>query len=183
MCSTLRYVSSTKPRKFFPSYHIPATPAVSCDYALFCATAPRYPPYSQWLPHSFALNGNFFFRQPFSCVHSFSLRHSAPSLEFPVTCSLLCISKKVKSFGIKQIRPLFAKHPGWGWVLRIVPGCLFDLQLSTLNPPRVPILSRPSDASLASRMYLRDVPIFRPSGLPTVPKRSNIQANIDVHKA
>src|SRR6266852_3062677 len=150
MCSTLRYVSSTKPRKFFPSYHIPATPAVSCDYALFCATAPRYPPYSQWLPHSFALNGNFFFRHPFSCVRSLYLQHSASSLEFPVTCSLFCISKKVKSFGIKQIRPLFAKHPGW--VLNIVPGCLFDFRLSTLNPPRVPILSR-----------LSDVPTFRPS--------------------
>src|SRR5258708_30767152 len=37
----------------FASYHIPATPAVSCNYALFCATARRYPSYSQQLPHSF----------------------------------------------------------------------------------------------------------------------------------
>src|SRR5258708_12577914 len=33
--------------------HIPATPVVSCNYALFRATARRYPSYSQWLPHSF----------------------------------------------------------------------------------------------------------------------------------
>ncbi len=33
--------------KSFASYHIPATPAFSCDYALFCATARRYPSYSQ----------------------------------------------------------------------------------------------------------------------------------------
>ena len=39
--------------KSFASYHIPATPAVSCNYALFCATALRYPSYSQGFPHSF----------------------------------------------------------------------------------------------------------------------------------
>jgi hypothetical protein len=41
----------------FASYHIPATPAVSCDYALFCATARRDPSYFQWLPHSFYHHG------------------------------------------------------------------------------------------------------------------------------
>src|SRR5260221_605371 len=41
----------------FASYHIPATPAVSCNYALFCATARRYPSYSQQLPHSFCRHG------------------------------------------------------------------------------------------------------------------------------
>src|SRR6266852_2036045 len=30
-------------RKSFVSYHIPATPVFSCDSALFCATAFRYP--------------------------------------------------------------------------------------------------------------------------------------------
>jgi len=41
----------------FASYHIPATPAVSCDYALFCATARRHPSYFQWFPHSFDRHG------------------------------------------------------------------------------------------------------------------------------
>ena len=41
----------------FASYHIPANPAVSCDYALFCTTARRHPSYFQWLPHSFYRHG------------------------------------------------------------------------------------------------------------------------------
>jgi len=41
----------------FAYYHIPATPAVSCDYALFCTTARRHPSYFQWLPHSFYRHG------------------------------------------------------------------------------------------------------------------------------
>ena len=32
----------------------------------------------------------------------------------PYSCSLLVAPKKVNSFGIKQIQPLFAKHPGCG---------------------------------------------------------------------
>jgi hypothetical protein len=41
----------------FASYHIPATPAVSCSYALFCATARRYPLPFQALAHSFHRHG------------------------------------------------------------------------------------------------------------------------------
>src|SRR6266436_3481324 len=41
----------------FASYHILASPAVSYNYALFCATARRYLSYSQWLPHSFYRHG------------------------------------------------------------------------------------------------------------------------------
>src|SRR6266404_1251056 len=40
--------------KSFASYHIPPTPAPSCSYELFCATAPSYPSYSQSVPHSFS---------------------------------------------------------------------------------------------------------------------------------
>src|SRR6266478_3089640 len=31
-----------------------------------------------------------------------------------ITCSLFVVAKKVNSFGINQIQPLFAKHPGVG---------------------------------------------------------------------
>ncbi len=41
----------------FASYHIPATPAVSCSCALFRATARSYPSYFQQLPHSFYRHG------------------------------------------------------------------------------------------------------------------------------
>src|SRR6266404_5010932 len=38
-------------------YHIPVTPAVSCNYALFRPTARQYPHYYQQLPHSFYCDG------------------------------------------------------------------------------------------------------------------------------
>ena len=43
--------------KPFTAYHIPATPAVSCNYTLFRAATGRYPSYSQQLPHSFYRHG------------------------------------------------------------------------------------------------------------------------------
>ena len=43
--------------KPFAAYHIPATPAVSCNYTLFRATAGPYPACSQQLPHSFYRHG------------------------------------------------------------------------------------------------------------------------------
>jgi hypothetical protein len=39
----------------------------------------------------------------------------APTPLFPYSCSLFGVAKKVNSFGIKQIQPLFPKHPGWGY--------------------------------------------------------------------
>src|ERR1700726_1294456 len=38
-------------------YHIHVTRALSCLYALFCATAPSYPSHFQSVPHSFYRNG------------------------------------------------------------------------------------------------------------------------------
>jgi hypothetical protein len=35
---------------------------------------------------------------------------------FSYDCSLFCALKKVNSFAIKQIQPLFRKHPGWGYL-------------------------------------------------------------------
>jgi hypothetical protein len=44
-------------RNPFAPYHIPATPAFSCNYALFSATARRYPSCNQEVPHSFYRHG------------------------------------------------------------------------------------------------------------------------------
>jgi hypothetical protein len=41
----------------FAPYYIHVTQAVSGNYALFCATALRYPLYSQCFPHSFHRDG------------------------------------------------------------------------------------------------------------------------------
>src|SRR6266478_2235753 len=124
----LRHLPTFRHRKFLPSYHIPATPAFSSNcacpprWALFSATALRYPSYSQWLPparrggHPFALNDKSFFANPLFPFCSLSFQHPVSILEFSKTCSLLGISKKVKSFAIKQIQPLFAKHPGGGYL-------------------------------------------------------------------
>src|SRR5258708_16018342 len=53
-CYTIRYVTFNKLPKSFPSYHIPANPAASCDSALFSPPAPRYLSFFQSLPHSFS---------------------------------------------------------------------------------------------------------------------------------
>ena len=42
-----------KPPKSFPSYYIPASQALSCSYALFCATGFLHPSCFQYLAHSF----------------------------------------------------------------------------------------------------------------------------------
>jgi hypothetical protein len=62
-------------------YHIPVTPAVSCNYALFCATARRYPSCCQWLPHSFYRHGGMA-RKP-----------SRRQTFRPPTCQLFCLQK------------------------------------------------------------------------------------------
>ena len=46
-----------QPGKSFAAYHIPTSSLFSGDYALFCATGLRYPPYFQELPHSFDVDG------------------------------------------------------------------------------------------------------------------------------
>ncbi len=65
----------------FTSYHIPATPAVSCNYALFCPTALRYPSYFQWFPHSFYHHGGV------------PLRHSRRQTFRLPTRQLSCLQK------------------------------------------------------------------------------------------
>src|ERR1700674_3089371 len=63
------------------------------------------------------------------------------------SCRLFVVSKKVKSFAIKQIQTLSPKHPGWG----------------TLQPPDLPTF-RPSDVQTsdieAYRMSLLLVPSY-----------------------
>src|SRR5712692_179472 len=44
----------------------------------------------------------------------------ALTLDLSISCSLFGLAKKVNSFAIKHIRPLFAKHPGWGYPLGTV---------------------------------------------------------------
>jgi len=106
----------------FASYHIPVTPAVSCDYALFCATARRYPFYYQWLPHSFYRHGGVLPQHFLSgprrlCVQcldgkSHVLRNLQP------LCRLFALFSALPSFVFNRLQPLLPKHPGWGY-----PGC------------------------------------------------------------
>jgi hypothetical protein len=50
------------------------------------------------------------------------------SLAPSISCSLFAVAKKVNSFGIKQIQPLFPKHPGWG-----IPPHLTPLESATCS--------------------------------------------------
>ncbi|MCU1241970.1 MAG: hypothetical protein JWO71_2696 [Candidatus Acidoferrum typicum] len=56
-CALLGEPISFQTANSFASYYIHVTPAASCSYALFCATAPSYPSHFQSLPHSFYRNG------------------------------------------------------------------------------------------------------------------------------
>src|SRR5712664_1083829 len=58
---------------------------------------PRYPPLTTAYPLFFTSHS------PRVTSHVFSS-----------ACRLFGLSKKVNSFAIKQIQPLFGKHPGWG---------------------------------------------------------------------
>jgi len=69
--------SRLRARNPFASYHIPANPAISSNYALFCATALRYPLCFQELPHSFYRHGG----DPLLTnpgLSSLANRHAAP---------------------------------------------------------------------------------------------------------
>ena len=44
----------------------------------------------------------------------FPKRNARRIMLLPALCSLFAAPKKVNSFAINQIQPLFAKHPGWG---------------------------------------------------------------------
>jgi outer membrane lipoprotein-sorting protein len=83
---------------------------------------------------------------------------------FSVFCGLFVISKKVNSFAIKQIQPLFAKHPGWGVPLRASPvesatsrlffRTLFAVRLSCSSNDRAPA-ARHSPLSAATMDSMR----------------------------
>ena len=109
----------------FASYHIPATPAVSCDYALFCTTALRYPSYFQWLPHSFYRHGGvpsvpsvLRSRRSLCCAFShFPVPKHANSLvciDLPPLSPLFAPFSASVSFVFNRLQPLFRKHPGGG---------------------------------------------------------------------
>jgi len=108
----------------FPSYHIPATPAVSYDYALFCATARRHPSYFQWLPHSFDRHGGVpppqrSFQDLAAsvplCLDGKS--HVLRNLQPP--CRLFALFSALVPFVFNRLQPLLPKHPGGGY--RAVP--------------------------------------------------------------
>ena len=99
----------------FASYHIPATPAVSCDYALFCATARRDPSYFQWLPHSFYHHGGVPLARPrprrnwvLRAPNSFGYKSLRP------LSRLFALFFEPPPFVFSRLQPLFAKHPGGG---------------------------------------------------------------------
>jgi hypothetical protein len=89
------------------------------------------------------------FRPSFSCyLEETSLTPPAApalSLDLSISCSLFVVAKKVNSFGIKPIQPLFAKHPGWGYPVRALdeprafpaqqPKAETFLQLPSYIPP------------------------------------------------
>ena len=58
-----------------------------------------------------------------------------PLLPYP--CRLFVALKKVNPFGIKQIQPLFAKHPGWGVVMPWLATRHSPLDTSSLTPFRI----------------------------------------------
>ena len=103
----------------FASYHIPATPAVSYDYALFCATARRHPSYFQWLPHSFDRHGGV----PPPTFLSGPRRFSASVPRWQIPCSQklaaslssLCALFGTRSLCFQPLAASFAKTPGWGY--------------------------------------------------------------------
>jgi hypothetical protein len=99
----------------FASYHIPATPAVSCDYALFCATARRHPSYFQWFPHSFDRHGGVLPPQ-----RSFrDLAASVPRWQIPCSQRLAASLSSLRALFrapflcFQYFAASFAKTPGW----------------------------------------------------------------------
>src|SRR6202158_4231811 len=78
---------------------------------IICITWRQYLSRSQQLPHTCRRHGGVL---PLIIPDVQTFRPSGmPTLLFASTCRLFGVSKKVKSFAIKQIQPLFANHPGW----------------------------------------------------------------------
>ena len=100
----------------FASYHIPANPAVSCDYALFCATARRYPSCSQWLPHSFYRHGGVLSELRFP---QFSGAQTCQLLclhRFGASLSSLCALSRTRFLCFQWLAASFPKTPGVGGI-------------------------------------------------------------------
>src|SRR6266404_7253262 len=77
---------------------------------------------------------------------------SSPSHVFSSACGLSSLSKKVNSFTIKQIQPLFRKHPGWGYLW----------SLATSPPIPVPSQHRHRQHSNLQTLLC----YYRPSSVP-----------------
>src|SRR5712692_10038924 len=79
---------------------------------------------------------------------------NVPTLLFPKACRLFALFRKRPSFVFNRLQPLFAKHPGWGY--------LRFLQTFRRSDPRLP---HPG-------IGLRDAPTLRLSGA-----RADVQTN------
>ena len=161
----------------FASYHIPATPAVSCDYALFCATARRYPLPFQELAHSFyhhrgvpSATSVLLTPRPLCCAFP-SPRVLKPANSFVCIgleplCPLFLLFSTLVSFVFNRLQPLFRKHPGGGVSPCLKPpnlaggknGLLFSVCSVPLWPIRLSVFKRPASRlqnplSLPQRLY------------------------------
>jgi len=160
----------------FASYHIPATPAVSCDYALFCATARRYPLPFQELAHSFYHHGGvpsatsaLLTPRPLCCVFP-SPRVLKPANSFvciglPPLCRLFA-PFYVRFLCFQLFAASFPKTPGWGVSPCLKPpnlaggknGLLFSVCSLPLWPIRLSVFKGPASRlqnplSLPQRLY------------------------------
>ena len=79
----------------FAAYHIPANPAVSCNYALFCATASCYPLFLHELAHSFHRHGG---------VPPFRVRLST-------TNPRSALLSRLESTNTRGVQRYFPEHP------------------------------------------------------------------------
>jgi hypothetical protein len=105
----------------FASYHIPATPAVSCNYALFCATGAP-------LSLLFSTASTLFLspRGWYPCCLRAPASGSSVLRFFPQLLAL-CFQQLAASFFLfalflptqlfvfNRLQTLFQKHRGWGW--------------------------------------------------------------------
>jgi hypothetical protein len=88
----------------FPSYHIHTSPVFSCAYALFCATATRYPLSLQCLAHSFYRHGGVPQRLRLHALPApgLSLASGLANHMFSAACSLFC--KDTRGGGVPRLQ-------------------------------------------------------------------------------
>jgi len=101
-------------------------------------------------------------------VFSVPLCKSITSKHLQSLYSLFALSKKVNPFAIKQIQPLFAKHPGWGVPVRMSRSGRIAASAAC------PVLNSTqwSLANLLDYEILLTRPYLKGNALPIFPQRS-----------